>query len=47
MDISFAFGSFVVLLGAWTIAARRRSGLHPLPARTAAGEPGFLRRLAS
>jgi hypothetical protein len=49
MDISFAFGSFVVLMAAWAIAARRRERLRPVPERhgAQAGKAGFLRRLAS
>jgi len=48
MDISFAFGSFVILMAAWTIAARRRERLRPVPVEPSeyAGEAGFLRRLA-
>jgi hypothetical protein len=49
MEISLALGSFIVVLGACTLAARHRPSLRPVPIELAktCGEPGFLRRLAS
>lgn len=49
MEISFAFASFVVVLGACALAARRRPSLRPVPSQRPQrpGEAGFLRRLAS
>jgi len=49
MEISLALGSFLLVLGACARAARHRPTLAPVPAEQleSAGEPGFLRRLAS
>ena len=50
MDIFLALGSFLFVLGACTLAARERPSLravHNVRESQPAGEPGFLRRLAS
>jgi hypothetical protein len=49
MEISLAFGSFLIVLGACALAARHRPSFRPVPVERFenAGEPGFLRRVAS
>lgn len=46
MEIALALGSFLVVLGACALAARHKQSPRPVP-RENAGDPGFLRRLAS
>jgi hypothetical protein len=49
MEIVFAFGSFLAVLGACALAARERPATKLVTGKRlgSSGEPGFLRRLAS
>jgi hypothetical protein len=49
MEVSLAFGSFFVVLGACAVAAKNRCTvrLHAEAPTEPSGEPGFLRRLTA
>ena len=44
---TLALATFAALLGVWVLMVRRRTVLRVAEERRTAGDPGFLRRLAS